>query len=103
MAVDVAAPATPLILLDPTVEPEPEVIRPAPRPASLAGLTVGLIENSKPNASEFLERLSARLRAEHGVRDVVWIHKRTAGRPALDEQFDAMAQEVQAAVAAIGD
>ncbi|MBI3972266.1 MAG: hypothetical protein HY332_13355 [Chloroflexi bacterium] len=99
----VGAVVRPLVLLDPTVEPEPEVLRPASRPASLAGLTVGLIDNSKPNAAAFLERLAARLQQEYGVAGIRWIHKKSAGRPALDEEYDALAQDTKAAIAAIGD
>jgi hypothetical protein len=95
--------ARPLILLDPTVDPEPEVLGRAPRLPSLEGRTLGLIENSKLNADAFLERLAARLQADHGVAAVRWIHKPTAGRPALDEEFDRLAQETHGAIAAIGD
>src|SRR5437660_4970288 len=45
----------------------------AARPASLEGVTIALLDNSKPNAKELLERLGALLAAQagaHGVR--VW-------------------------------
>ena len=50
------------ILLDPTAEAAP-VQRPRiARPASLDGLTVGLLDINKPRGSEFLDRIEAHLR-----------------------------------------
>ena len=45
----------------------------AARPASLEGVTIALLDNSKPNAKELLERLGALLVAQAGARAVrVW-------------------------------
>src|SRR6266702_4808213 len=45
----------------------------AARPASLEGVTIALLDNSKPNAKELLERLGALLAAQAGARGVrVW-------------------------------
>ncbi len=45
----------------------------AARPASLEGATIALLDNSKPNAKELLERLGALLAAQAGARAVrVW-------------------------------
>ncbi len=46
-----------LVLLDPTAEASPETRPRIARPASLAGLTVGLLDINKPRGSEFLDRL----------------------------------------------
>ena len=54
------------ILLDPTAELEPMQREPLPRPASLAGLTVGLLDISKARGDVFLDRLETRLQ-EQGV------------------------------------
>ncbi len=42
----------------------------AARPASLEGVTIALLDNSKPNAKELLERLGALLAAQAGARAV---------------------------------
>jgi hypothetical protein len=45
----------------------------APRPASLEGVTIALLDNSKPNAKVLLEGLGALLAARSGARAVrVW-------------------------------
>ena len=42
----------------------------APRPRSLEGVTIALLDNSKPNAAVLLERVGALLAARGGVRAV---------------------------------
>jgi len=49
------------VVLDPTSEATPPEIERAPRPESLAGLTVGLLDISKPRGNVFLDRLEERL------------------------------------------
>lgn len=55
------------ILLDPTAETTPATRTLAARPAGLAGLTVGLLDISKPRGDVFLDRLETLL-AERGLR-----------------------------------
>lgn len=54
------------VLLDPTSESEPATRPPAPRPATLDGKTLGLLDISKPRGDVFLDRLAERL-AERGI------------------------------------
>jgi hypothetical protein len=54
------------ILLDPTAERSPAKRQRLPRPPSLEGLTIGLLDISKPRADIFLDRLEAQL-AERGL------------------------------------
>jgi hypothetical protein len=55
------------IYLDPTAEREPVARSLAPRPASLEGRVVGLLDISKPRGDVFLDRLETRLN-ERGLR-----------------------------------
>ncbi len=48
-------------VLDPTSEQAPTARERATRPESLAGLTVGLLDISKPRGNVFLDRVSERL------------------------------------------
>ncbi|MXW94428.1 MAG: hypothetical protein F4110_11975 [Acidimicrobiaceae bacterium] len=50
-------------LLDPTSETAPAARERARRPESLTGLTVGLLDISKPRGNVFLDRVSERLTA----------------------------------------
>ena len=54
------------VLLDPTAELEPIQREPLPRPTSLSGLTVGLLDISKARGDVFLNQLQVRLQ-DHGV------------------------------------
>jgi hypothetical protein len=58
------------ILLDPTSERAPATRERLERPASLDGLTVGLLDISKPRGNVFLDRLDSLLaaRGAHVVR-----------------------------------
>ena len=55
------------VYLDPTSERHPTERSFAPRPSSLEGSVVGLLDISKPRGDVFLDRLEARL-GERGVR-----------------------------------
>ena len=49
------------VVLDPTAEARPVERQRSPRPQSPAGLTIGLLDISKPRGDIFLNRLEARL------------------------------------------
>jgi hypothetical protein len=51
-------------LLDPTAELQPTQRAPTPRPASLEGLTIGLLDIAKARGDVFLDRLAALLTAQ---------------------------------------
>ena len=53
-------------VLDPTAEQAPPEIRPAPRPATLAGLTVGFISNGREGTKGFFGHLDTALPAALG-------------------------------------
>ncbi len=65
---------------DHVVEPVPH----APRPPSLRGRTVGLLDISKPKGDVLLDAVEDRLHA-HGVGEVVRLRKPTFSRPAPDD------------------
>ena len=54
------------VLLDPTSESTAAKRQPLPRPKSLDGLTVGLLDISKARGDVFLDRLESKL-VENGV------------------------------------
>ena len=57
----------PKTLLDPTSERTPSQRELLPRPATLAGLTIGLLDISKARGDVFLDRLAMRLH-ERGLQ-----------------------------------
>ena len=69
---------------------------------TLAGRVVGFIDNAKPNFHHLVDELAELLPARYGVARVVRQRKQYYSKPAPAELIDAMAQEVQVAVAALG-
>ena len=68
------------LLLDPTAERSPAVRPRLPRPEKLEGLTVGILDISKPRGDVFLDRIDERL-VERGIT-VKRYMKPTMARPA---------------------
>ena len=91
-------------LLDPTGDSERVTDTTlTPRPGALRGLTVGLLENTKPNAVPFLQAIARELRARHGVREVRMFRKGYFGTPVEESVVQQMLHNCDFAVAGIGD
>ena len=89
------------LLVDPTGETE-SLTRPRPaRPASLKGLTVGILDISKARGNVFLDRLEHRFEAA-GVA-VKRYRKPTFARPAPLDLTQQIATEVDLVVEGLAD
>ncbi len=88
-------------LLDPTAERAPAARAANPRPASLDGLTVGLLDISKARGDVFLDRLDARLQAD-GVRTLRY-RKPTFAKPAPVDLRHEIATHCEVVVEALAD
>lgn len=88
-------------LLDPTDETTPVARERVVRPESLAGLTVGLLDISKPRGDIFLDRLETRL----GELDatVKRFKKPTFSKPAPVDLRHEIATECHAVIEALAD
>jgi hypothetical protein len=65
--------ATAMDILDPIGSTSAAFRTLAPRPASLDGTVIGVLDNSKPNARVLLEGVARELARKMGARDVrVW-------------------------------
>jgi hypothetical protein len=88
-------------LLDPTSERTPATTPRVARPASLAGLTVGLLDISKPRGNLFLDRLEERL-GELGAR-VERYAKPTFTKPAPVDLRHEIATKCEVVIEALAD
>ncbi len=88
-------------ILDPTGEQQVAERARLPRPASLEGLTVGLLDISKPRGNVFLDRIEHRLR-EIGA-DVRRYTKPTFSKPAPVDLRHEIATECQVVIEALAD
>ena len=89
------------VLLDPTSERTPAVRALNPRPASLTGLTVGLLDISKPRGNVLLDRLEQRLTAD-GV-SVRRYAKPTFAKPAPVDLRHEIATQCDVVIEALAD
>ena len=90
-------------LLDPTGHGENRTdTRLAPRLRSLAGLRVGLLANTKPNASVLLRAIAGELQ-RRGVGSSTGYAKGYFGTPVEESQIDLIRRECDFVVTAIGD
>lgn len=89
------------VLLDPTAELGSAVREPLDLPASLDGLTIGLLDISKAKGDVFLDRIAERL-AEHGHKTVRF-KKPTFTRPAPVALLQDIARQCDVVVEALAD
>lgn len=88
-------------VLDPTHGDEPEIFRPADRPADLSGAVVGLISNGKQGTVAFFDALAEEL-VSAGVGTVERVVKGNYSAPAEAEILD-RTKRWNAVVAGVGD
>lgn len=90
-------------VLDPRPEETPEELGVSSPLGSLAGKTIGLLENRKYHADAFLQELQKVLEGDYGAGKVVYAAKFTFSRPCADETLDALTAECDALVHGIAD
>ena len=89
------------VVLDPTAERRPARRERAERPKSLAGLSVGLLDISKPRGDVFLDRVAERL-AGLGA-EVARYAKPTFAKPAPADLRREIASRCDAVIEALAD
>lgn len=89
-------------LLDPTSERRVAERARVDRPASLQGLTIGLLDISKPRGDVFLDTVEAELRTR-GVGAVVRYRKPTYTKPAPVDLRHEIATQCDAVIEALAD
>lgn len=90
-------------ILDPVGSTTATSRTPAPRPGSLQGATIGVLDNSKPNARVLLDGVARALAEKVGARDVRIWRKPGASIGATAAVLDEMAAQCGAALTASAD
>jgi len=90
-------------IYDPTIEPKGRRIDYAPRPKSIAGLRVGLVDNSKFNSDQLLLRIAGLLERDYGAQAHIMRRKKSAGARPHDEIVAELKAGADVIVAGIGD
>jgi hypothetical protein len=92
--------------IDPTADPTAGIsstkMQRAPRPSSLTGKVVALLDNRKEQGELILRTFGEALCERYGVARVILRKKAHYSKPAPDALIDEMAKEAQVAVVALG-
>jgi hypothetical protein len=94
---------SPLDILDPTVEAPKTAVTFVPRPDSLLGRRIGLVENTKFNSDRLLLKIGEVLKAEYGAAETRLFRKHNSSVPAHQEIIDELKATCDVMVAGIGD
>ena len=90
-------------VFDPTVSPAPIAFSYTPRPKSLEGLRVGLVENTKFNSEVILCKIAERLAARYQITMTYLDHKKSSGHSVTAEATTAFRQKADFVLAGVGD
>ena len=90
-------------LFDPTSKPVERAVELAPRPASLQGLRLGLVDNTKFNSDTLLTRLAERLARRHGMTVMLTSRKRSPSHEIDEAAVRALRKQADFVVSGIGD
>jgi hypothetical protein len=93
-----------ITLFDPTApRREAKVATAKPRLASLHGITVGFIDNAKPNFEHLVDDLAEMLVSNYGVAKVIKRRKRSASVPAPEETLAEVVRDCDLIITGSGD
>ena len=90
-------------IFDPRAEDVAEELGLSPKVLSLQGKVVGLLENRKYHADNFLQELQEILLRDYGASKVVYATKFTYSAPCATETLDALVSECDVVVHGIVD
>ena len=90
-------------IFDPTTEVTGRRIAYVPRPKSLDGLRIGLVDNTKHNSDQLLLRIASLLERDHGAKAHVIRRKHSAGAAPHAEIIEEFKANCDVIVAGVGD
>ncbi len=90
-------------IFDPTTEATGRKISYAPRPKSIRGLRLGLVDNTKHNSDRLLLRIAALLESDYGAKSHVIRRKHSSGAAPHAEIIAEFKANCDAIVAGVGD
>jgi hypothetical protein len=90
-------------IFDPTAKPVERQVDIAARPASLQGLRLGLVDNTKFNSDTLLRLLAERLGRRHGMTVALTRRKRSPSHEIDEAAVRALRSQADLVVSGIGD
>jgi hypothetical protein len=92
-----------IVVFDPRGRVDAERVAPAPRPATLDGLRLGILDNTKWNAGRLLRQTSALLGERARLAAVNYYRKESFAKPADPALLAQIAADNDIVLTAIGD
>jgi len=92
-----------LPIFDPTAQVRVQAISFPPRPKSLRGVRIGLVENTKFNSDKLLLKIATILENENGAKSHIIRSKSNAGVPVHQEIIDEFVSNCDVVISGIGD
>jgi len=92
-----------LTVFDPRGRVDAERVELAPRAASLKGLRLGILDNTKWNANRLLRKTAALLQEQHGIGEISYYKKESFSKVADPALTAAIAAANDIVLTAIGD
>ena len=90
-------------IYDPTTEVTARHINFVRRPQSLAGVRIGLVDNTKHNSDALLLRIAGILEREHGAKAHIIRKKKSSGAAPHAEILEELKASSDVIVAGVGD
>lgn len=87
----------------PTGDVSPQIFPLSPRLTTLEGVTLGILDNAKPNADVLLRAVAGELRRLYGVGRIVSFSKNISGVPAAPGVLGALENECAVVLTGSGD
>ena len=91
------------VLVNPTTQAIVAPFDGAPRLPTVAGIRLGIIDDSKRNADVLLEELAEILRTRYEISEVKWHRKPSASKPADPEAIRELVESCDSVIIAVGD
>jgi hypothetical protein len=92
-----------LPIFDPTAQVRVQALSFAPRPKSLRGVRIGLVENTKFNSDKLLLKIAAILEKKQGAKSHIIRSKSNAGVPVNQQIIDEFVENCDVVISGIGD
>jgi hypothetical protein len=90
-------------ILEPTLEASAQTIAYVPRPDSLKGKRVALVENTKFNSDRLLQKIGDILIKEYGAASARMWRKKNSSVPAHEQIIEEVRKTCDVVVAGVGD
>jgi hypothetical protein len=92
-----------IVILDPVAKPKLNSVGINPRPQSVAGLRVAMVDNTKPNFNLFLDTVEERLVNDYRVASVVRYQKPGRTEPLNPQLITEIKLKCDIAITGLGD